>query len=246
MAEASMLAEGPTGRKLGETIAYRLEQEIVQSGWPIGYVLGSEADLIARLKISRAVLREAVRVLEHHGVATMRRGPGGGLVVTAPESDAAVRASALMLEYMNASPEHVFEARSALELKCVELATERIDEAGILRLRETLALEQEKQREGGLGTHDVHKVLAELSGNPALVLFIEVLTNLSNAGGSGESTSRVAADVRRAHDKIAEAVIAGDAALARHRMQAHLAAIGKWLAGSPRKAALSAPDSSGR
>ncbi|MGC9537431.1 FadR/GntR family transcriptional regulator [Streptomyces sp. UG1] len=211
-------------------IAYQLEREIVAKGFPVGEVLGSEADLIARLGISRAVLREAVRVLEHHGVATMRRGPGGGLVVTEPDSESAVRASALMLEFTKASPQHVFEARLALELKCVELATAKIDEPGIVRLRETLALEQEMQHQGGLGSHDLHTVLAELTGNPALVLFVEVLTNLSNTARSRESTPRAAADVRIAHDKIAEAVIAGDAALARHRMQAHLAAIGKWLA----------------
>jgi DNA-binding FadR family transcriptional regulator len=150
-------------------------------------------------------------------------------VVTAPDSEAAVRASSLVLEYLNATPEHVFEARSALELKCVELATARIDESGIQRIRETLAIENERQREGGLGTHDLHTVLAELSGNPAFVLFIEVLTTLTTGSRRGHRTPQAVADVRVAHDKIAEAVISGDVALARHRMRAHLTAIGEWM-----------------
>ncbi|MGC9537415.1 FadR/GntR family transcriptional regulator [Streptomyces sp. UG1] len=234
MTESLILTDEPTGTKLAEKIAYQLEQEIVASGFPVGKVLGSETALIARLGISRAVFREAIRVLEHHGVATMRRGPGGGLVVTAPETHSAVRATALMLEYMKASPQHVFEARSALELKCVELATEKIDESGIVRLRETLAQEQEKQHEGDVGTHGLHTALAEMTGNPALALFVEVLTNLSRTGNKREHTPQAAADVRVAHQKIADAVIAGDAAVARHRMQVHLAAVGKWLTASPR------------
>jgi DNA-binding FadR family transcriptional regulator len=243
MAHPLILADGPDaqdrhdGRKLGERIAEKLERQIIEQGWPIGHVLGSETDLLAQLKISRAVLREAVRVLEHHGVATMRRGPGGGLVVTEPDPGAAVRASALILEYMNASPHQIFEARSALELKCVELASERIDEAGIVRLREVLATEEEVQREGRLGTHGLHTLLAELTGNPAFVLFIRVLTELTTGSSRGEQTSGVAAEVRVAHDKIAEAVIAGDTALARHRMQVHLAAIDAWMARPARGAA---------
>jgi len=163
------------------------------------------------------------------------------------DSDAAVRASSLVLEYMNATPEHVFEARSSLELKCVELATERIDESGIIRVRETLHLEEQAQREGRYPTHDLHTVLADLTGNPAFVLFVEVLTNLTSGSRQGERTQKTAAAARLAHDKIAEAVISGDVALARHRMQAHLAAIGTWMGKSggssarPKRAAAADP-----
>ena len=69
------------GRKLGEQLAERVEEEIIASGWPVGKVLGSEAELIERYGVSRAVFREAMRIVDHHGVAEMRRGPGGGLVV---------------------------------------------------------------------------------------------------------------------------------------------------------------------
>ena len=233
MGHQPILADRRNGPKLGERVAEMLERRIIEQGWPVGHVMGSETELLAELGISRAVLREAVRVLEHHGVATMRRGPGGGLVVTVPDAGAAVRASALMLEYLSATPQQIFEARSALELKCVELATERIDEDGIARLRQTLAAEEETQRQGGLGSHGLHTLLAELTGNPAFVLFIRVLTDLTTGTSRGERTPAAAAEVRVAHDKIAEAVISGDIALARHRMQAHLAGIDAWMTRRP-------------
>jgi DNA-binding FadR family transcriptional regulator len=113
----------PKKGKRAEIIARELEDEIIAKGWPVGEVLGSESEFIERLGISRSVFREAVRLLEHHYVASIRRGPGGALVVTAPQPLATARVMALTLEYMGATAEDLFEARSALELKCVELAS---------------------------------------------------------------------------------------------------------------------------
>jgi DNA-binding FadR family transcriptional regulator len=222
----------PLKGKRAELIARRLENEIIAKGWPVGEVLGSEAEFVDRLNISRSVFREAVRLLEHHNMATMRRGPGGGLVVTAPQPLATARVMALTLEYMGATPEDLFEARSALELKCVEMASARIDEDGVRLLRETCEREAESQLgEGALGTHDIHLVLAQLSGNPAFVVFLEVLTTLTAHMVPGRAANpEMIGQVRHAHDRIAEAVISGDAALARHRMQAHLQAMTKMLA----------------
>jgi DNA-binding FadR family transcriptional regulator len=222
--------------KLAENVARELEHEIIDSGWPVGKVLGSEAELLTRLGVSRAVLREAVRILEHHFVATMRRGPGGGLVVTAPDTSAAARATALTLEYQGASVRDLLEARSALELKSVELAASRIDEKGIALLRDTLA--SEAQSAGGLdtlgGRHDLHRAIAEITGNPAFVVFVEVLTRLtSHTMSVGPREPIVAPGAHIAHEKIAEAVMRGDVALARHRMQSHLEAMGKWLELAP-------------
>ena len=64
--------------------AGRIVDDVVALGWPIGTVLGSESDLLERYGVSRAVFREAVRLVEHQQVASMRRGPGGGLVVSEP------------------------------------------------------------------------------------------------------------------------------------------------------------------
>lgn len=222
-------AADPPARKRAEVLAETLVAELAEGGFPVGRLIGSEAELIARLGVSRTVLREAVRVLENEGIAQMRRGPGGGLVVSAPDSGAAVRSSALVLEYLAATPEHVFEARSALELAAVELAARHIDESGITRIRGALEDERAAQETGDVGSHSLHRVLAEASGNPALALLIDVLTQLSRSDGPRESPPRVKDAVSAAHHKVAEAVMAGDVSLARHRMQRHLVAVGGWL-----------------
>ena len=44
-------------------------RDVLDRGWPVGTGLGSEAELIEQHGVSRSVVREAVRILEHHQVA---------------------------------------------------------------------------------------------------------------------------------------------------------------------------------
>ena len=222
---------GGPKRKLAETVAGEIERDIVRQGWPVGEVVGSESELLARYQVSRAVLREAVRLLEHHNVATMRRGPGGGLVVTEPDTSAVTEAVALFLEYKNVEPNAVFDTRAALELTAVQMATENIDEQGVESLRALLAREAgETPDVMPYHSHAWHIAIAELSGNAALALFVTILTRLTRERAVLPAViDREASEVHVAHVKITEAIIAGDAALARHRMVRHLEAVASYL-----------------
>jgi len=230
------LASAPANPgKLAEQVARMLEDRIVAMGWPVGKAIGFEPDLLAEFKISRAVFREAVRLLEHHSVATMRRGSTGGLVVTAPHTSAIVQAAARHLRIHDASPRDLFESRSAIELRVLELAAAQIDESGIARLHEVLAEEASTQETHMLGRHDLHLVIADLSGNPVLRLFLEVLTKLSVTPPSPQvdELRERGRQARHAHARIVQAIADGDVALARHRMQRHLIAIGRHLENAP-------------
>jgi DNA-binding FadR family transcriptional regulator len=239
--------DGSTG-KLAESVARRLQGKIAERGFPVGEVIGTEPDLLAELGVSRGVFREAIRLLEHDEVAEMRRGPGGGLVVTVPHASSVARSAALHLQFFGADSSDIFEARSALELTTVELAAQRIDETGIKLLRAALDSEAEQQSIGHLGSHHIHLVIADLTGNPALRLFVEVLARLTVEVRPAEQHDAATrqADVRHAHARIVDAIIAGDGAVARHRMLRHLQGIGSYLKGIENPTAsgrLSASDS---
>jgi DNA-binding FadR family transcriptional regulator len=215
-------------RRLAEVVAERIEHEIVSRGWPVGEVIGSEPELIERMNVSRAVLREAVRIVEHHQVARMRRGPGGGLVVTEPDVNAVLQAVALYLRYAGVRRDSLFQTRMTLELACVAQVAETIDEEGIKRLRDVLALE-ESLREEAIPTghmHDVHIVIAELTGNPVMGLFVRVLTELTRQQQRPHEDPAQAAEAsHRIHVGLVDAIISGDAAVAQHRMRRHIEAI---------------------
>jgi len=220
--------------KLGEQLARRVLTELITRGWPIGTVIGSEAELMERYGVSRAVLREAARLLEHHRIAAMRRGPGGGLMSTKPDSEAVTNAVSTFLEFGGIKSEQLVEIRRALELFTVQLAAERATPAGVARLRDTHEFVA-AQSFSPDRHEDFHITVAELTGNPAIELFTRVLNRLTSmhsdeARRRGEAEGpELQASVQRAHAAIIDAITTGDAVLARHRMQRHLDAVAPWL-----------------
>lgn len=227
--------DAPVG-KLATKVARNIETEVMRLGWPVGRSLGSEADLRERFGVSRSVLREAVRLVEHHQVARMRRGPNGGLFVCAPDAGPATRALVIYLEYIGTGVDDLLQARLLLEPMAAGLAAERLTEDGIATLRAILQAEADHQDERGISLQDpLHPELGRLSGNPVLHLFIDVLTRL---------TARYARTSRRipkaqvqaakqashqAHRATVDAVIAGDGARAQTNLTAHLEAIAAWI-----------------
>ncbi|MGH8985133.1 MAG: FadR/GntR family transcriptional regulator [Acidimicrobiia bacterium] len=227
--DPSLLRTLEKSDKRGERLAREIFLEVREDGWPEGKLLGSEAELIDRFGVSRAVLREAVRLLEHHQIAAMRRGPGGGLLVTRPGVEATTGAITLLIERGGITPTHLSELRTALELITVELVVERLDEEDGEALHRALAVEESavSAEEFNVIGHDLHDVLARMTGNPVLELLCVVVTRLTRmhqgvpSGGAQPSYEAV----HRTHAAIVEAIEARDAGLARHRMRRHLEAL---------------------
>ncbi|ORW72755.1 GntR family transcriptional regulator [Mycobacterium saskatchewanense] len=221
--------------KLASTVARRIEADIVRRGWTVGESLGSEQALQQRYGVSRSVLREAVRLVEHHQVARMRRGPGGGLLICEPDAAPATRAVVIYLEYLGTTLDDLLNARLVLEPLAAALAAERIDEAGIDRLRAVLRAE-EHWRPGLPAPRDgFHVALAERSKNPVLQLFIEILMRLTTRYALQSRTESATEAIEAVdhmhsdHTAIVAAVTAGDAARAKTLTERHVEAVTAWL-----------------
>lgn len=217
-----------SGQKSAARLSVKIQEHIVSLGWPVGELLGSERELIERYGVSRSILREAVRILESRDLVRMRKGPGGGLLVSEPKADIVSNDVALYLQSRGVAPQSVFAARTSLELTCVQLAASDIDEEGIELLRSILSDEQ-SQGSTEIHTQRFHTAVAELSGNPVLFLLVEVLAQairdrVPARFVEGEDVE----SVRYAHERISEAIIVGDAGLARYRMQRHLEAVATY------------------
>ncbi|MGH9210179.1 MAG: FadR/GntR family transcriptional regulator [Acidimicrobiales bacterium] len=220
--------ERPAGSKLAALVADQMVGDIAERGWPSGEIVGSETELLARYGVSRAVFREAVRLLEHLHVARMRRGPGGGLRVLAPTVDSVTDAVSVYLYYVGAEIDEVFEARLALEEVAAELAPERIDEAQIAELRGLV----EREEAGDVRDHrELHNLVATISGNPALAFFVDLLNRATllylPAGSTLSQETRTASTA--AHAAIVRAILADEPGRARSRMRRHLLAEAEYL-----------------
>ena len=214
---------------LASAVVAELEAEIVKLGWPVGSVIATEAELLERFGVSPPVLRQAVGILEREQIAKMRRGPGGGLMVLAPDERSIGHAVTMFLEFLRVEPELVSEARTFIEIACIELAAQRIREGDVPALRALVAAEPEVPNlENRTCLVDIHIAIAELSGNPVLALFVKMLHALlaerttSIPAPLGEHLTAGYRRVHQEHVDIVEALAAGDTSLARLRMVRHL------------------------
>lgn len=218
--------------KLAGRAAEQIVADVVELGWPVGRILGSETELLERYGVSRAVLREAVRLVEHQHVARMRRGPGGGLVIDEPDIDAVIGPVILYLLRVDATLDEVFDTREVLEELVAEIAAKRLDENAIAAIRQAL-----NEESAGEPDHYrlLHARLAAMTHNPVLELFVEILHRVSNYyfNDPAALSPETRREVRRAHESIARAVLAANPGLARDRMRRHLAAEADFIRVQP-------------
>lgn len=227
---------GSRGReKLAEPIARQLMADIAASGVPVGEIYASETELLKRLDVSRAAFREAVRLLEYHSVARMRRGSYGGLVITSPDPSAAVDAMAVYLEYQKVGVDELRVVREAIELGALELLSNHHGDAAIVD--ELRGAQQVDATTPAADipelSHEFHLRMADLTGNPVLSLFVRILISVTSRHYPAPNSvslegTPVAPTVSHAHDRILEAIASGDLPLARHRMHRHLEALDEW------------------
>src|SRR5258706_16467421 len=88
------------GEKVASLVARRIVRTIVDEGLEPGAPLEPEALMLHRFGVSRASLREALRILETQGLITIKPGPGGGPSVAAVDSTNFARTSTLFFQVL--------------------------------------------------------------------------------------------------------------------------------------------------
>jgi DNA-binding FadR family transcriptional regulator len=205
-----------SGGTIGSRIADQLERDIRSEGWREGHLIGAEGVLTTRFGAGVAAVREAARILEARGLARSRRGPGGGLFVTAPDRGLVTDAARRHLERMGVERAELFEVWQALEQVAVGKLAVDIDPAGGQRLRALLRREGERQdAQRWEDLPNIHLEIARLSGNRALELFVEVLAELCLSQYAPRSNPQPGlAWLHARHTEVVESIIGGDAAMA--------------------------------
>jgi DNA-binding FadR family transcriptional regulator len=173
-------------------------------------------------------------LLEHHQIARMRRGPGGGLFVMAPSANAVTEMAAIYLARRGMKLAELAELRTGVEVAIADLAAERVDEESAIGLQEALLREEQgTDAEQAELVHDLHAAVAAAAKNRVLSLVALVLIRLSRLHQierlAPKARKQIRAEVLRTHEGIARAVESGDREMARHRMRRHLEALGALM-----------------
>jgi DNA-binding GntR family transcriptional regulator len=170
-----------------------------------------EADLSTTFEMSRGAVRTALIRLEQEG-----------LVVREPHRGARVR------KVSDEEAVEILQARAVLEGLAVRQAAERIDDAGVARLRGCLERQRELLELGNLlgasdANADLHAAFLELSGHGTAVRLIHALNSqtVRYQYRTILIPGRPAASVAE-HTAIVEAVAAGRPDEAESAMRRHL------------------------
>lgn len=215
-----------TGRVSAEIVG-RIKAAIRDGTLAPGDQLPPERDLTQQLGVSRVSVRDALRMLEAHGLVEVRVGARGGAFVTAPAPELVGEGLADMLMLADVDPAQITEARMVFELGLLELACARATEEDIAALNE-ICDRADAALAGGTYEPSLsaafHARLARATQNDALAMLAEsfqapLALSLRRAREADPAAGRRGALEHRA---IVRAVAEGDTALAREIMTAHL------------------------
>ncbi len=194
---------------------------------PPGRKLPSEAELIEEFGVSRTVVREAVSRLQAEGLVETFQGRGSFvLTMPAPSSftveSAAIRSHHDILD--------MIDFRLGVESEAAALAAARVDENTAASIRAALeAFVAAAPKDAVEADFAFHRAVAAASGNRFYLDLLDSLgpmmimlprTRLGDAHSLTDASH--VERVRREHDNVAEAVVAGDPDTARAAMRLHL------------------------
>jgi DNA-binding FadR family transcriptional regulator len=216
-------------RKSYEQVADQLRELIVTGRLPQGGRLPTEAALAREVGVSRATVREALRLLAAQGLVRTSKGQGGGSYVTMPTVDHISESLSsnitLLADARDLTLEELIEARELLEVPAARLAARRRREDDVDRLRSTIPDDRPPLDTQAEFVHnrDFHATLIECCDNRLLQIaaqpvFSALQTSLSRSGLSRAFHRSIHAH----HTVIADAIEAGDESGAESEMRAHL------------------------
>jgi GntR family transcriptional repressor for pyruvate dehydrogenase complex len=210
---------------LAHRVADEISEMLVEGNMQPGDQLPSMADMETQLGVSHSVMREALRILESRGQVQIQHGKK--VIVSANSAEALSVALASVLRLHASTLSHLMEYRRILEPAVAELAAERRTEQDMALMEAAL-----KAAEGTPTTREVyvdadlafHNALLNASHNPVLrnisdsIMYLMATSREITFRGPVEGVQRAL----RAHRRICEVVVSGDAEGAREATLRHL------------------------
>jgi GntR family transcriptional regulator, transcriptional repressor for pyruvate dehydrogenase complex len=166
--------------RLNEEVVARIKRHIYSKDLKVGEKLPSERDLAARLKVSRVIVREALRSLEQSGLIEIRPGLTGGAFVVYNLQKPLFDCVYDLFSGGSLTLVHFTEARMAIECLAIRKAVENVTDESIEelnRMNEDMLLDLDRERFVAQN-RAFHTTIAALSGNPLITLIVQALFDL--------------------------------------------------------------------
>lgn len=200
---------------------------IVTNQLEYGERLYNEIELMEILNVSRPTLREALRVMEFLGIATVS--PRKGIIINNPKDNNYYLPLTYILAFEKTSNTDLFELRMAIELEMASLATIRGTDEDFYKLKENLD-KMISLPDGDLSSftkldQQFHIQILNCAKNELCsklmntlnALIYDQLEQIHNALTNADRKNTI-----KKHTRIYEALISRDETLTREAMRDHL------------------------
>jgi DNA-binding FadR family transcriptional regulator len=220
-----------------EITVARLAQAIKLGLVSVGDRLPPERELAERLQVSRVTLREAIGALREAGYLQSRRGRSGGTFVVRTAGDPAGRptlSAAVLARQMGDTLHDALDFRRVLEPGAAALAATRsLTAADRANLVGCLAASRERDTSTRrVNDSRLHLAIASASGSASVVAAIaDVQLRLDRLLAAIPVIRRNLDHSDAQHDRVVEAILAGDPVVARTEMEEHCDATAALLRG---------------
>jgi GntR family transcriptional regulator, transcriptional repressor for pyruvate dehydrogenase complex len=213
--------------KTSERIAAALVEDVIRESLQPGDRLPNEAAMVERFGVGRGSLREALRILETHGLISLKSGPGGGPILLAVDPRDVGRTFSLYLSLRHATIDELIQTRIFIEPMVARLAASNPDPAARERLANALAAESDAEGTDSRfvdAANDFHYVVSSMTGNSVIDLVATALKQLytTKVVSAGIISQQMAPAIHEEHREIAAAILDGDPDRAEALMSTHM------------------------
>jgi DNA-binding FadR family transcriptional regulator len=212
--------------KTSELVARDIILDISEGGMKAGDALPPEASMLKHYEVGRASLREALRLLEVHGLIRIRAGAKGGPIVGSAAASNLARMLTLYFGLANASYEDLTDVILIVYPKVAEVAaSKKLSRAEIQQLHASIDQACGTPNPSAIRSEtlsDFHTLLAAFAHNSVWTLLADAIglifaDHIIATTDSREFHATAADD----HKQIADAVLAQNPALAHKHMLEH-------------------------
>ena len=246
-ARSSVLLKPVDVPKASDVLARELRERILSGELTEGTALPAERELVKQTQMSRATVREALRILEVQNLVRVRAGRAGGAFVQRPTTKSMASSVTLLIRGQKIKLADLMETREALEPFCAELAARKRteDELAVLDRANKDISDPDADLPAFLQANlDWHVGVAMASHNELLIGFMTALshaiyTGTENAAFVDDNVRTVTA---RAHRSITTAIRNRDADAAGRRMRRHVHSYAKAALAMDEREAISVDD----
>ena len=205
--------------KVSDHIIGQIRDAVLSGQFKPGDRVASENELITQFEVSKATMREALRVLEVMGLIEIRKGVTGGVFIAEVEMKTTINSIINFLHFKSVSIKDITMLRYLLEPSVAQIAASKITGEDIQKLEDIIGEQTIDSQAEILRGISFHRYLARMTQHPILILIMDFIDNLLR---DIKSQLKLDADfydkVRQSHRRILECLIRKDGVGARREM----------------------------